>query len=61
MCGGSVTRGLGPITEVGFNTLNTLHGVAMANTQTLTEQQRPSGSNNLFTAWETLTNAQNPN
>ncbi|WP_328583579.1 alginate lyase family protein [Streptomyces sp. NBC_00370] len=61
LCGGNLTLGLGPITEVGFNTLNTLHGVAMTNTQTLTQQQRPSGTNNLFVAWETLTNAQNPN
>ncbi|WP_431033820.1 alginate lyase family protein [Streptomyces sp. P6-2-1] len=61
VCGGSVQRGLGPITEVGFNTLNTLHGVAMANTQALTEANRPAGSNNLFVAWETLTNAKNPN
>lgn len=61
VCGGTVKRGLGPITEVGFNYLNTLHGVAMANTQALTEQKRPAGSNNLFVAWETLTNAQNPN
>ncbi|KIF76795.1 hypothetical protein QR77_28875 [Streptomyces sp. 150FB] len=61
LCGGKLTLGLGPITEVGFNNLNTLHGVAMSNTQTLTEQQRPSGTNNLFVAWETLTNAQNPN
>lgn len=61
LCGGKLTLGLGPITEVGFNTLNTLHGVAMTNTQTLTQQQRPSGTNNLFVAWETLTNAQNPN
>ncbi|MFJ4923493.1 alginate lyase family protein [Streptomyces sp. NPDC088725] len=61
LCGGGVTRGLGPITEVGFNNLNTLHGTAMTNTQKLTEQQRPAGTNNLFVAWETLTNAQNPN
>jgi hypothetical protein len=60
LCGGKLTLGLGPVTEVGFNNLNTLHGVAMANTQKLTEQQRPAGSNNLFVAWETLTNAQNP-
>jgi hypothetical protein len=61
LCGGAVNRGLGPVTEVGFNNLNTLHGIAMTNTQRLTEQQRPSGTNNLFVAWETLTNAQNPN
>ncbi|MFI5753959.1 alginate lyase family protein [Streptomyces sp. NPDC051569] len=61
ICGGSVTRGLGPITEVGFNALNTRLGYAMTNTQALTERQRPAGTNNLFVAWETLTNAQNPN
>ncbi|MFD7893709.1 alginate lyase family protein [Streptomyces sp. NPDC059743] len=61
LCGGSVQRGLGPITEVGFNALNTRLGYAMTNTQRLTEQQRPSGTNNLFVAWETLTNASNPN
>jgi hypothetical protein len=33
----------------------------MANTQTLTENQRPAGTNSLFVAWETLTNAENPN
>ncbi|MFE2033376.1 alginate lyase family protein [Streptomyces scopuliridis] len=61
LCGGSVTRGLGPITEVGYNALNTRLGYAMTNTLRLTEQQRPSGTNNLFVAWETLTNASNPN
>jgi hypothetical protein len=33
----------------------------MTNTQKLTEQNRPSGSNNLFVAWETLTDGDNPN
>ena len=61
LCGGSVTRGLGPITEVGFNALNTRLGIAMTNTQALTESQRPAGTNSLFVAWETLTNAENPN
>ena len=61
LCGGSVKRGLGAVTEVGFNTLHTLHGIAMTNTQALTEQNRPSGTNSLFVAWETLTNAENPN
>ncbi|MFD7921869.1 alginate lyase family protein [Streptomyces sp. NPDC059740] len=61
LCGGSVNRGLGPVTEVGFNALHNRLGIAMTNTQTLTEQQRPAGSNNLFVAWETLTHAGNPN
>ncbi|MFJ6904536.1 RICIN domain-containing protein [Streptomyces griseoluteus] len=32
----------------------------MANTQALREETRPSGTNVLFVAWETLTNAENP-
>ncbi|WP_432032985.1 alginate lyase family protein [Streptomyces antibioticus] len=59
LCGGSLHRGLGPVTEVGFNALHHRLGVAMTNTQTLTERGRPAGSNNLFVAWETLTHAQN--
>jgi alginate lyase len=61
LCGGKLTLGLGPVTEVGFNALNTRLGIAMANTQTLTEQQRPAGTNNLFVEWQTLTHASNPN
>ncbi|MFF0339581.1 alginate lyase family protein [Kribbella sp. NPDC004875] len=60
LCKGSVNRGLGPITEVGYNALHTRLGIAMANTQALTESKRPAGSNNLFVAWETLTHAENP-
>ncbi|MFF5533012.1 alginate lyase family protein [Streptomyces cinerochromogenes] len=61
LCGGSVKRGLGPVTEVGYNALHNRLGIAMTNTQTLTEQNRPAGSNNLFVAWETLTHGDNPN
>ncbi|MEV6008508.1 alginate lyase family protein [Streptomyces sp. NPDC051976] len=61
LCNGTIKRGLGPVTEVGFNALHNRRGVAMANTQTLTERNRPAGSNNLFVAWETLTSADNPN
>ncbi|MEV4355295.1 alginate lyase family protein [Nonomuraea sp. NPDC049625] len=61
LCGGSLTLGLGPVTEVGFNALHNRMGIAMSNTQALTEQQRPAGTNNLFVAWETLTHAGNPN
>ena len=60
LCNGTVNRGLGPITEVGFNALHTRLGIAMSNTQALTESRRPAGSNNLFVAWETLTHAENP-
>ena len=57
LCGGSLNLGLGPITEVGFNELHNREGIAMTNTQTLTERQRPAGTNLLFVAWETLTHA----
>ncbi|MEV0216165.1 alginate lyase family protein [Micromonospora sp. NPDC050695] len=60
VCGGSVTLGLGPITEVGFNALHNRMGIGMANTQSYTERKRPQGTNNLFVAWETLTHANNP-
>ncbi|MFI6673255.1 alginate lyase family protein [Kribbella sp. NPDC050469] len=60
LCNGSVNRGLGPITEVGFNALHTRLGIAMTNTQAITESRRPAGSNSLFVAWETLTHAENP-
>lgn len=58
--GGPLERSLGPVTEVGFNALHNRMGVAMTNTQRLTERQRPAGTNNLFVAWETLTHADNP-
>jgi hypothetical protein len=60
LCGGTLNRGLGPITEVGYNALHTRLGIAMANTQALTESRRPAGTNDLFVAWETLTHAENP-
>jgi Alginate lyase len=60
LCGGGLTLGLGPVTEVGFNALHNRMGIAMTNTQTLTERQRPAGTNALFVAWETLTHANNP-
>jgi hypothetical protein len=61
LCGGTIHRGLGPVTEVGYNHLHTRLGITMANTQTLTESRRPAGTNNLFVAWQTLTHANNPN
>ncbi|MFI6659760.1 alginate lyase family protein [Streptomyces sp. NPDC050523] len=60
LCGGSLKLGLGPVTEVGYNALHNRLGIAMTNTGTLTERQRPAGSNNLFVAWETLTHGDNP-
>jgi hypothetical protein len=60
LCGGKVTLGLGPVTEIGFNALHNRLGIDMPNTQLLTEKQRPAGTNYLFVAWETLTHANNP-
>jgi hypothetical protein len=60
LCGGQLKLGLGPVTEVGYNTMHNRLGYSMTNTQTLTEKQRPAGTNNLFVAWETLTHGDNP-
>lgn len=60
LCGGGVDRGLGPVTEIGYNALHHRMGIAMTNTGRYTEQSRPAGSNNLFVAWQTLTHAENP-
>jgi hypothetical protein len=61
LCGGSLKLGLGPVTEVGYNALNTRMGIAMSNTKQYTESHRPQGTENHYVAWETLTHAQNPN
>jgi hypothetical protein len=60
ICGGSVVKGLGPVTEVAYNALANRLGIAMSNSRTYTEARRPQGTNNLFVAWETLTHANNP-
>ncbi|HEX4221615.1 MAG TPA: alginate lyase family protein [Pseudonocardiaceae bacterium] len=61
LCGGKVNKGLGPVTEVGYNALSFRLGNVMTNTGKLTDQDRPEGSNALFTGWGTLTHAENPN
>lgn len=60
LCGGSLTKGIGPATEVGYNALHTRLGLTMENTRRLTEGRRPAGTENHFEAWETLTHADNP-
>ncbi|MFD4671363.1 alginate lyase family protein [Lentzea sp. NPDC058450] len=60
LCGGTLSRELGPTPEVSYNALNTRMGVAMANTKIYTESNRPHATDNLFIAWETLTHAANP-
>ncbi|MEE1831474.1 alginate lyase family protein [Streptomyces sp. SP17KL33] len=61
LCGGSVDKGLGRVTEIGFNALHHRLGIAMSHTQKYTEARRPSGTDNYFNAWATLTHAGNPN
>ncbi|MGI5506971.1 alginate lyase family protein [Lentzea sp. CA-135723] len=60
LCGGRLSRELGPTPEVSYNALNTRMGIAMANTKIYTESNRPHATDNLFIAWETLTHAANP-
>jgi hypothetical protein len=60
LCGGKVTRGLGPATEVGYNALTRL-GLSLPKTKQLTESKRPANTNVLFVGWDTLTHASNPN
>ncbi|MFF4148672.1 alginate lyase family protein [Streptomyces sp. NPDC001651] len=60
LCGGSLHLGLGPVTEVGHNALANRLDHAMTNTEALNQRNRPSGTNNLFVAWETLTHGDNP-
>ena len=61
LCGGSVNKGLGPVTEVGYNALANRLPNVMANTHTLVVNNRPAGDNILFVAWETLTHGGQPN
>ena len=61
LCGGSVNKGLGPVTEVGYNALANRLPNVMANTKTLVTNNRPAGDNILFIAWETLTHGNQPN
>lgn len=59
LCGGSVTKGLGPVTEVGYNHFHNRLGMEMPTTLRYTESKRPAGVSH-FLAWETLTHANNP-
>ncbi len=61
LCGGKVNKGLGPVTEVGYNALANRLPNVMANTKTLVTNNRPAGDNILFVAWETLTHGNQPN
>ncbi|MGH3734561.1 MAG: alginate lyase family protein [Micromonosporaceae bacterium] len=59
LCGGSVKRGFGSVTEVAYNHFHNRLGYDMPTTQRYTESKRPANAN-YFRAWETLTHADNP-
>ncbi|TDO52667.1 alginate lyase [Kribbella sp. VKM Ac-2527] len=59
LCGGTVKKGLGAVTEVVYNHYHNRLGMPMPTTLRYTEGKRPAGSN-YFYAWETLTHADNP-
>ncbi|WP_367043538.1 alginate lyase family protein [Streptomyces sp. Je 1-332] len=59
LCGGRVQRDMGPDTEVGLNHLRERLKLDLPQTQRLTVEQRPEGTDDLFVAWETLTHAEN--
>ncbi|MFJ8823617.1 alginate lyase family protein [Streptomyces sp. NPDC102467] len=58
LCGGKVQRDMGPDTEVALSHLRGRLGMELPETEKLTRQQRPEGTDDLFVAWETLTHAQ---
>ncbi|MCX3062720.1 alginate lyase family protein [Streptomyces beihaiensis] len=57
LCGGKVERDMGPDTEVGLAHLHGRLKMKLPETRKLTREERPEGTDNLFVAWETLTNA----
>lgn len=59
LCGGTVKKGLGAVTEVAYNHFHNRLGMSMPTTLRYTESKRPAGAN-YFYAWETLTHAGNP-
>ncbi|MGZ0152485.1 alginate lyase family protein [Kribbella sp. WER1] len=59
LCGGTVKKGLGPVTEVIYNHYHNRLGQSLPEVLRYTEAKRPAGANYFF-AWETLTHANNP-
>jgi hypothetical protein len=58
LCGGSPKTGLGPVLEIAYNHYHRL-GATLPKTGQLLQKSRPVGAD-YFIAWETLTNADNP-
>ncbi|MFD7157502.1 alginate lyase family protein [Kribbella sp. NPDC059898] len=59
LCGGTVKKGLGPVTEIVYNHYHNRLGRQLPAVLQYTEAERPAGANYFF-AWETLTHANNP-
>ncbi|MYW63759.1 hypothetical protein GTY65_06650 [Streptomyces sp. SID8379] len=57
LCGGKVQRDMGPDTEVGLSHLQGRLKMDLPQTEKLTREERPEGTDDLFVAWETLTHA----
>ncbi|BAJ26145.1 MULTISPECIES: alginate lyase family protein [Kitasatospora] len=55
LCGGSVSLGVGPVTEIAYSALHNRLGLSLANTQKYTLAHRPEGTDDHWIAWETLT------
>ncbi|GAA3725000.1 alginate lyase family protein [Streptomyces tremellae] len=60
LCGGKVTRTMGPDLEVAYNHLHGRLHLSMPQTARLVRKDRPAGTDGLFVSWETLTHADNP-
>ncbi|MEV0243321.1 alginate lyase family protein [Streptomyces sp. NPDC050674] len=60
LCGGRVERGLGPHLEVALHHLEERRGRPVPAAHELAVRARPTGTDDLFTAWETLTHASAP-
>jgi hypothetical protein len=60
LCGGRIKGRLGPHLEVALNHLKGRLGRSVPAAHALAVRTRPAGTDDLFTAWETLTHAGDP-
>ncbi|MFF9807010.1 hypothetical protein ACF1G5_18140 [Streptomyces coeruleorubidus] len=60
LCGGRVEGRPGPHVEVALNHLRGRLGAALPAARKRAVRTRPAGTDDRFTAWETLTHAGNP-
>ncbi len=60
LCGGTLQTGLGPTPEVAYNHYHHRLGIHLPTTARLLEELRPTGTDDHFLGWETLTHADSP-